>query len=582
MKASVAPSAPSAQTATDSAIRHLADAVLRLRAAGEELAALDLDAASAALVLGLLEQGGRSVAYGQLRTAFAADANQVHRLDPETACLIDALAADPRALAEGTAPVPQERMCPGMSPHRSTASFLQAHLHISSAEARRRLTGGRLLVAPAPSHAGAEPPEPVFPVLGRAAADGSADVGALAQLAAKLESLQPRIGARPDAANLVAAIEEDLAREVRTREPKDSHKALSDWVAYLAENGAPITDEEILARRGLFFRGYRDGCDEYLLRCDPLDSETILAFAEAFSNPRSEKLPQTSVSTGAKAPAAHDAPEPTGIPAPEWAVAPGTDPGQVPLSTWVCGPPAAAVSYGTNGTNGTNGTHGTNGTPVISPDGTGGTSAWWEARDPRTTPQLLLDGVIAAITGALDGTAIGQYGGLPVRVGVLIDYRSLVGACEDAGITAHGRPISAANCRRLACDGGILPAVLGSSGEMLDMGREVRVFTPAQRKALAIRDRGCVIPGCRRAASTSEAHHVKPWSEGGQTNVDSGCMLCQHHHLMVHAGLITLKMISGIPYVTARKGQPRGDPERNLYWHPELRTAGYTPPLFID
>ncbi|MFL4479048.1 hypothetical protein ACIPUB_12335 [Paeniglutamicibacter sp. ORCA_105] len=41
-------------------------------------------------------------------------------------------------------------------------------------------------------------------------------------------------------------------------------------------------------------------------------------------------------------------------------------------------------------------------------------------------------------------------------------------------------------------------------------------------------------------------------------------------------------MVNGIPYVIARAGQPRGDPERNLYWHPELRTAGYTPPMFTD
>lgn len=51
---------------------------------------------------------------------------------------------------------------------------------------------------------------------------------------------------------------------------------------------------------------------------------------------------------------------------------------------------------------------------------------------------------------------------------------------------------------------------------------------------------------------------------------------------MVHAGLITLKMINGVPFVIGQAGQPRGDPERNLYWHPELRTSGYTPPLFTD
>ena len=75
---------------------------------------------------------------------------------------------------------------------------------------------------------------------------------------------------------------------------------------------------------------------------------------------------------------------------------------------------------------------------------------------------------------------------------------------------------------------------------------------------------------------------MKPWSEGGETSVDNGLLICEYHHLQVHAGLITMKMIDGVPYLVARAGRPRGDPERNLYWHPELITSGYTPPLFDD
>ncbi|MDO5743531.1 MAG: DUF222 domain-containing protein, partial [Micrococcaceae bacterium] len=289
----------------------------------------------------------------------------------------------------------------------------------------------------------------------------------------------------------------------------------------------------------------------------------ILSFGEAFSNPRSDKLPPLSTSTRTTT-APTTAPgtdtggfeaqaglSPAGTPAPGWALPPDMDPEQVPLSEWSTG-------------------------------GAGGTGALVDAPDPRTTAQLLLDGVIAAITGALGATTVGGTGGQRVKIGVLIGYRALLGQCEDAGITAHGRAVSAANIRMLACNGAILPAVLGSAGEVLDLGREVRGFSTAQRKALAIRDRGCVIPGCRRAASTCEAHHVKPWSQGGQTSVGNGSIICQHHHLMVHAGLVTLKMLGGVPYVVVRAGEPRGDPQRNLYWHPELRTAGYTPPLITD
>ncbi|ASN40829.1 HNH endonuclease [Arthrobacter sp. 7749] len=425
---------------------------------------------------------------------------------------------------------------------------------------------------------------PLFPVLAQAAADGTADVGNLAQLAGRLEGMQPRIHQREDASQLNTAIEESLAHEARTAEPRNAHKALSDWGAYLETNGAPMSDEEIRAKRGMFYRGVREGFAEYLLRCDPIDAESIESFGEAWSNPRSNKVPPVSASTagpttdrlsrgGSDSTEHRDAHKPAtrpvapaGIPAPAWAIAPGTVPDQVPLSSWVDGVPTS------NGTDNTNTGMGT---------GTGA-GEMLGLVDPRTTPQLLLDGIIASINGSLTGTALSESGGLPVRVGVLIDYQSLLGHCETAGITGHGRVISAANIRRLACDAGILPAVLGSKGEILDLGREVRGFSPAQRKALAIRDRGCCIPGCHRPASTTEAHHVKSWLDGGVTSVDNGALTCGYHHLQIHAGLITLRMIDGIPYVVARAGQPRGDPERNLWWHPELRTVGFIPPLFTD
>lgn len=242
---------------------------------------------------------------------------------------------------------------------------------------------------------------------------------------------------------------------------------------------------------------------------------------------------------------------PAGTPAPEWARPAGASGSDIPLSELACGLP---------------------------PDGSG--LGQLTSQDPRTNPQLLLDALIAACAGVMDGPDIAESGGMRVKIGVLIGYRSLLGQCEDAGLTDHNRPISAANVRRLACDGDILPAVMGEDGAVLDLGREVRGFTKAQRRAIAIRDRGCTIPGCKRPASMSECHHVLPWSQGGPTSVANSALLREYHHLQVHAGLVTLKSINGVPYVIEIAGQARGAPQRNLDWHPELRTAGYQAPLF--
>ncbi len=543
--------------------QHLAAAALALSVATGQLAQVPLDAAGAAAMMGLIERSHRAIAYAQLLITRRADAAEVHRLDPTTAQQIDQLVAQPGPLAAGSAGIPPEELRQGMAPHRNTQAYMQAHLHISTSEARRRINGSKLLVAAPAAGTDQAPPAPRYPILATAASDGSADVANLASMAGQLESMQPRIKTRPDAENVNTAIEDSLAHEARTGDPKTCGQAMRDWGGFLAENGTPISDEEICARRGVFFRGFRDGSDEYLLRCDPMDSEALLSYCEAWTNPRSAKTPPRSASTVPPNPAPGETPaetvsgtptfSPAGVPAPEWARPTGAPDHAVALSELSCGLP---------------------------PEGSG--PEFLQEQYPRTGPQLLLDAVIAAITGVLNGTELSETGGMRPRIGVLIGYRSLLGQCEDAGLTEHNRPISAANIRRLACDGDILPALMGDDGQVLDVGREVRGFTKSQRRAIAIRDRGCIIPGCKHPAATSECHHVIPWQEGGPTSVDNASLLCEYHHAQVHAGLISLRSINGVPYVTAIDGQPPWPPRRNLYWHPELRTAGYQETLFDD
>ena len=70
--------------------------------------------------------------------------------------------------------------------------------------------------------------------------------------------------------------------------------------------------------------------------------------------------------------------------------------------------------------------------------------------------------------------------------------------------------------------------------EILDLGRESRFFTPAQRKAMNLRDQECTTPGCPMPAEFCEAHHQVPWSQGGNTNLDDGRLACNFHHHRLH------------------------------------------------
>ncbi len=103
----------------------------------------------------------------------------------------------------------------------------------------------------------------------------------------------------------------------------------------------------------------------------------------------------------------------------------------------------------------------------------------------------------------------------------------------------QGLPVSIETATRIACDCSIVRHVLGGAGEILDIGRKTRVWNAAQRRAIRRRDRNrCRFPGCRNRIF--DVHHIRHWTKGGVTSIDNGCLLCTHHHKLVHEGGWTL------------------------------------------
>jgi hypothetical protein len=185
-------------------------------------------------------------------------------------------------------------------------------------------------------------------------------------------------------------------------------------------------------------------------------------------------------------------------------------------------------------------------------------------RDPRTTDQLASDGFLELLTIAIAvGTNTGT-GADPVGSGIAVgtgtgtgrgtgaDLRQLIGvrnpavrvlvsARDLAARTGHGRieghpdPISIQTVERIACTNGIVPIVFDPHGQVIDVGREQRLFTRRQRIGLTVRDGGCRWPECPRPPSWTEAHHVNHWHrDHGETSIDNGILLCRHHHLLLH------------------------------------------------
>jgi hypothetical protein len=100
-----------------------------------------------------------------------------------------------------------------------------------------------------------------------------------------------------------------------------------------------------------------------------------------------------------------------------------------------------------------------------------------------------------------------------------------------------------------------LPIAFHDDGRPLKLGRSQRLFSAAQRIALAARDGGCLMPGCDRPPSWCEAHHIDEWDEHhGATDVDVGVLLCRHHHMWVHDSGARVARIPG-GFEVRRPGQ---------------------------
>ena len=161
--------------------------------------------------------------------------------------------------------------------------------------------------------------------------------------------------------------------------------------------------------------------------------------------------------------------------------------------------------------------------------------------DDRTAGQRCADGLVTLAETAMAAGELPEHGGEKPQVILTIPYADLA-ADLDAGqpgagsgsATMNGIEVSPRTARMIACDAGILPAVLGSTGEVLDLGRKQPTWSLPQRRALRLQDRGCRFTGCRASLDRCRIHHIHHWARGGATSVSNGVHLCRFHHWLIH------------------------------------------------
>ncbi|SDL65061.1 HNH endonuclease signature motif containing protein [Tessaracoccus oleiagri] len=200
--------------------------------------------------------------------------------------------------------------------------------------------------------------------------------------------------------------------------------------------------------------------------------------------------------------------------------------------------------------------------------------------EARRADALLRLAAIAAASGDVPAQ-----GGDRPHVQITMPLSMLTDGLGAAGVFGFGgETVSAGEARRMACDAGLIPLVLGSASQPLDVGREYRLVPKALRTALTHRDQGCVFPHCTARPAACEAHHIQPWWAGGDTSLQNLVLLCAHHHRLVEPDperapewqwQITIDEATGRPIFVLPK---HVDPARRPRQHRRFTLQEMTPP----
>src|SRR5450759_385328 len=159
------------------------------------------------------------------------------------------------------------------------------------------------------------------------------------------------------------------------------------------------------------------------------------------------------------------------------------------------------------------------------------------AHDDRDQEQRNADALAEICVHSLDSGLIPQHASQRTHLQVTTSLETLMALPgAPAAEMDLSLPISSRTVERLACDCSVTRILLDSESMVIDVGRAKRTISGPQRKALNVRDKHCVWPGCERPASWTEGHHLVHWLHGGGGDLPNLALLCHRHHWLVHEG----------------------------------------------
>jgi len=155
--------------------------------------------------------------------------------------------------------------------------------------------------------------------------------------------------------------------------------------------------------------------------------------------------------------------------------------------------------------------------------------------DEGTGWQRRADAMVEVMRRQLDGGQLPEVGGQKPHLMVTVDVATLT---KEPGSRAAelewAQPIPVEIARRLACDCTITPILQGRESHQVEVATSSRVISPAMKRALIARDKGCKLPGCDIPAAWTDGHHIRHWADGGPTVMSNLMLFCRRHHGLFH------------------------------------------------
>ncbi|PKI90187.1 HNH endonuclease [Actinomycetales bacterium SN12] len=194
--------------------------------------------------------------------------------------------------------------------------------------------------------------------------------------------------------------------------------------------------------------------------------------------------------------------------------------------------------------------------------------------DTRTRAQKQHDALAAMLGIAARHDEAPTLGGAAPTLVVSVTAADLVSGSRWAHVDGIDEPVPVSVANHTACAGGVQRVLFDEHGRIVGISTSGRIFTAHQRRAITLRDRECVIPGCHVPATWCEIHHVREHARGGPTHTDNGVALCWFHHHTIDTSEWDIRVVDGLPEI---RGPAWWDRERR-WRRPRAVSRALAPP----